>query len=108
NFSVSEDGGKSWSPCRIGNLAPEGIAVSHGSFLVHGDSLYFFAPQFRGQLGKEMLRMHVYRLDGNLNSDISGYGEVFATKSIELGLDPYLAVSIMLHEERNLQNLRLF
>jgi hypothetical protein len=63
NFSVSEDGGKSWSPCRIGNLAPEGIAVSHGSFLADGDSLYFFAPQFKGQLGKEMLRMHVYRLD---------------------------------------------
>jgi len=38
------------------------------------------------------------KLERNLNSDISGYGEVFATKSIELGLDPYLAVSIMLHE----------
>lgn len=38
------------------------------------------------------------KLERNLNSNISGYGEVFATKSIELGLDPYLAVSIMLHE----------
>lgn len=38
------------------------------------------------------------KLDRNLNSDISGYGRVFATKSIELGLDPYLAVAIMLHE----------
>lgn len=38
------------------------------------------------------------KLERNLNSDISGYGEVFATKSIELGIDPYLAVSIMLHE----------
>lgn len=38
------------------------------------------------------------KLERNLNSDISGYGEVFATKSLELGLDPYLAVSIMLHE----------
>lgn len=38
------------------------------------------------------------KIERNLNSDISGYGEVFATKSIELGLDPYLAVAIMLHE----------
>lgn len=38
------------------------------------------------------------KLERNLNSDISGYGEVLATKSIELGIDPYLAVSIMLHE----------
>lgn len=38
------------------------------------------------------------KIERNLNSDISGYGEVFATKSIELGIDPYLAVSIMLHE----------
>ena len=27
------------------------------------------------------------KIERNLNSDISGYGEVFATKSIELGLD---------------------
>lgn len=38
------------------------------------------------------------KLDRNLNSTISGYGRVFATKSVELGLDPYLAVAIMLHE----------
>ena len=38
------------------------------------------------------------KLERNLNSSISGYGEVFATKSVELGLDPYLAVAIMLHE----------
>lgn len=38
------------------------------------------------------------KLERNLNSTISGYGYVFASKSIELGLDPYLAVSIMLHE----------
>lgn len=38
------------------------------------------------------------KLDRNLNSNIAGYGRVFATKSVELGLDPYLAVAIMLHE----------
>ena len=38
------------------------------------------------------------KIERNLNSTISGYGYVFASKSIELGLDPYLAVAIMLHE----------
>lgn len=38
------------------------------------------------------------QLEKNLNSTISGYGNVFASKSVELGLDPYLAVAIMLHE----------
>lgn len=38
------------------------------------------------------------KIEKNLNSTISGYGRVFASRSIELGLDPYLAVSIMLHE----------
>ena len=64
NFAVSDDDGRTWSPCIRGNLSPEkGVAVSHGAFLVHQDALYFFAPQFKGQLGKEMLRMNVYRLD---------------------------------------------
>jgi len=38
------------------------------------------------------------KLERNLNSSIKGYGMVFAQKTIELGLDPYLAVAIMLHE----------
>lgn len=38
------------------------------------------------------------KLDRSLNSTISGYGHLFASKSIELGLDPYLAVAIVLHE----------
>ena len=38
------------------------------------------------------------KLEKNLNSTISGYGYTFASKSLELGLDPYLAVAIMLHE----------
>lgn len=38
------------------------------------------------------------KLNRSLNSDISGYGYQFASKSIELGLDPYLAVAIVLHE----------
>lgn len=38
------------------------------------------------------------KLNRSLNSTISGYGDLFASKSIELGLDPYLAVAIVLHE----------
>lgn len=38
------------------------------------------------------------KLNRSLNSDLSGYGYQFASKSIELGLDPYLAVAIVLHE----------
>ena len=38
------------------------------------------------------------KLNRSLNSTISGYGKLFASKSIELGLDPYLAVAIVLHE----------
>lgn len=38
------------------------------------------------------------KLDRTLSSDLKGYGSVFAEKSIELGLDPYLAVAITMHE----------
>lgn len=38
------------------------------------------------------------KLNRNLNSTLSGKGEVFADHSLELGLDPYLAVAIVLHE----------
>ena len=38
------------------------------------------------------------KLNRSLNSTIAGYGEMFANKSLELGLDPYLAVAIVLHE----------
>ena len=38
------------------------------------------------------------KLDRTLTSDLTGYGKVFAEKSIELGLDPYLAVAITMHE----------
>lgn len=40
----------------------------------------------------------VNKIEKNLNSTISGYGYIFVSKSLELGLDPYLAVAIMLHE----------
>lgn len=64
NFAVSDDDGATWSGFVRGHMAPEkGVAVSHGSFLAHGGALYFFAPQFKGQLGAEMLKMGVYRLD---------------------------------------------
>lgn len=38
------------------------------------------------------------KLDRNLNSTIAGKGNLIATKSLELGIDPYVAVAIMLHE----------
>lgn len=64
NYAVSDDGGKTWSECIQGNCSPEpGVAVSHGVFLVHEEELYFFAPQFKGQLGTEMLKMSAYVFD---------------------------------------------
>ena len=38
------------------------------------------------------------KLNRNLNSTLSGKGELFADHALELGLDPYLAVAIVLHE----------
>lgn len=64
NYAVSDDNGKTWSNCIKGNCAPaNGVAVSHGAFLVHDDSLYFFAPQFKGQMGAEMMKVGGYVFD---------------------------------------------
>lgn len=38
------------------------------------------------------------KLDASLHSTLSGYGSVFANASLSLGLDPYLATAIVLHE----------
>ena len=38
------------------------------------------------------------KLDRSLTSTLSGTGYLFASRSVELGIDPYLAVSIVLHE----------
>lgn len=38
------------------------------------------------------------KLERSMNSTLKGKGELFATYSIELGLDPYLALAIVLHE----------
>ena len=38
------------------------------------------------------------KLERSMNSDLDGKGRLFATYSIELGLDPYLALAIVLHE----------
>lgn len=38
------------------------------------------------------------KLDKSLSSTVSGQGYIFAKYSIEMGVDPYLAVAIMLHE----------
>ena len=38
------------------------------------------------------------KLNRNMNSTIAGKGELFADYALELGLDPYLALAIVLHE----------
>lgn len=38
------------------------------------------------------------KLDRSLNSTIAGKGYTFASESLALGIDPYLAVAIVLHE----------
>ena len=38
------------------------------------------------------------KLEKSMNSSLKGKGKLFATYSIELGLDPYLALAITLHE----------
>ena len=38
------------------------------------------------------------KLNRSLNSTIAGKGELFANYSMELGIDPYMAVAIVLHE----------
>lgn len=38
------------------------------------------------------------KLNKSLNSNVAGYGNLFATYSLEKGVDPYIAVAIMLHE----------
>ena len=38
------------------------------------------------------------KLNRSLNSDVSGYGNLIASYSLEKGVDPYLATGIMLHE----------
>ncbi len=40
----------------------------------------------------------IAKLDRNLNSNLSGMGYIYASYSLELGIDPYLAVAISLHE----------
>ncbi len=38
------------------------------------------------------------KLDKTLNSTLSGYGYTFASYAVELGIDPYLSVAIVMHE----------
>lgn len=38
------------------------------------------------------------KLNKSLNSTVKGQGHIFAKYSIEYGVDPYLAVAVMLHE----------
>lgn len=38
------------------------------------------------------------KLNKSLSSTIAGTGNIFATKAVQLGLDPYLSLAIVLHE----------
>lgn len=40
----------------------------------------------------------VEKLNRNLTSTLAGTGEIFANYALELGIDPYLAIAIVLHE----------
>lgn len=40
----------------------------------------------------------VAKLNNNLNDDLAGKGAVIASKSLELGVDPYMVTAIMLQE----------
>lgn len=40
----------------------------------------------------------VAKLNRTLSDDLSGKGDIIASKSLELGVDPYLATAIMMHE----------
>ena len=40
----------------------------------------------------------VSKIESHLNSTISGYGYLFVDKSLEYGIDPFLATAIVLHE----------
>ena len=44
------------------------------------------------------LNLSTDKLNRTLSSDLSGKGESFAKYSIDLGVDPYLAVAIAMHE----------
>ena len=40
----------------------------------------------------------VAKLNNNLNDDLAGKGDIIASKSLELGVDPYMVTAIMLQE----------
>lgn len=40
----------------------------------------------------------IFKLNKSLNSDLSGTGNIFVKRCLELGVDPYLVVSIVLYE----------
>lgn len=40
----------------------------------------------------------VAKLNRSLNDDLAGKGDLIASKTLELGVDPYLVTAIMLHE----------
>lgn len=40
----------------------------------------------------------VNKLNNSLNDDLAGKGDLIASKTLELGIDPYLVTAIMLHE----------
>lgn len=64
NYAVSDDNGRTWSECIKGNLLPDfDGAVSHGVFLVYDERLYFFAPRYKGHMGKEMMQTCAFVFD---------------------------------------------
>ena len=54
----------------------------------------FRVEVYRGMTMEELAA----QLDKSLKSTLKGTGYLFATKCIETGVDPYIAVAIVLHE----------
>ena len=62
-YCVSEDGGKTWSGVRTIDVGTEAddLAVSHGVFLSHGESLWAFMGSFYGK--RERVHTRAYLFD---------------------------------------------
>lgn len=60
-FTVSEDGGRTWSTVRTMDAGEPGLGVSHGVFLSHKGALWAFHGAYRGTM--ENVHTRAYRLN---------------------------------------------
>jgi 3',5'-cyclic AMP phosphodiesterase CpdA len=74
--------------------ASEPLATSESTSTVVADSTTSDPIVYDGMTMTELSA----KLDNSLGSDLTGTGYIFANKAVQLGIDPYLAVAISLHE----------